>query len=203
LDKYPVLYTFRRCPFAIRARLALCLNQRQCEVREIKLSDKPLDMIKRSSKGTVPVLILNDGNVLDESIDIMRWSFDQNYKTNDELELWISKIDTDFKYHLDRYKYPNRYHNTSPHDHRDACLDMLKKLEVSWGTIGIEGGLNFYDFAFLTLIRQFRMPERDWFDALDLDFIQKRLEFLITSNLFSLAMQKYPLWDSSEIIYLI
>ncbi len=160
-------------------------------------------MIKRSSKGTVPVLILNDGNVLDESIDIMRWSFDQNYKTNDELELWISKIDTDFKYHLDRYKYPNRYHNTSPYDHRDACLDMLKKLEVSWGTIGSEGELNFYDFAFLTLIRQFRMPEPDWFDALDLDFIQKRLEFLITSNLFSLAMQKYPLWDSSEIIYLI
>ena len=203
MDKYPVLYTFRRCPFAIRARLALCLNQRQCEVREIKLSNKPLDMIERSSKGTVPVLILNDGTVLDESIDIMRWSFDQNYKTNDKLESWISKIDTDFKYHLDRYKYPNRYQNTSPHDHRDACLDMLKKLEVSWATMGSEGGLNFYDFAFLTLIRQFRMPEPDWFDAQELDFIQKRLEFLITSSLFSSAMQKYPLWDSSEIIYLI
>ena len=183
--------------------MALHLNQRQCEVREIKLSNKPADMIEMSSKGTVPVLILNDGNVLDESIDIMRWSFDQNYKTNDELELWISKIDTDFKYHLDRYKYPNRYQNTSPHDHRDACLDMLKKLEVSWATMGSEGGLNFYDFAFLTLIRQFRMPEPDWFDAQELDFIQKRLEFLITSSLFSSAMQKYPLWDSSEIIYLI
>ena len=160
-------------------------------------------MIEMSSKGTVPVLILSDGNVLDESIDIMRWSFDQNYKTNDELELWISKIDTDFKYHLDRYKYPNRYQDTSPNDHRDACLDMLKKLEVSWDTIGSEGDLDFYDFAFLTLIRQFRMPEPDWFDALDLDFIKKRLELLTNSNLFSLAMQKYPLWDSSEIIYLI
>ena len=203
MDKYPVLYTFRRCPFAIRARLALCVNQKQCEVREIKLSNKPADMIERSSKGTVPVLILNDGNVLDESIDIMRWSFDQNYKINDELESWIIRIDTDFKYHLDRYKYPNRYQNTRPYNHRDACLDTLKKLEASWRTMGSNEELNFYDFAFLTLIRQFKMPEPGWFDALDLDFIKTRLELLINSNLFSLAMQKYPLWDSSKKIYLL
>jgi glutathione S-transferase len=114
----PVLYSFRRCPYAMRARLALAVSGRRCELREVVLRDKPQAMVSASAKGTVPVLITPEGSVIDESLDIMLWALEQNDPEGwlapqpgshaAMLEL-IAQFDGGFKHHLDRYKYPNRH----------------------------------------------------------------------------------------------
>ena len=117
-NKFPILYSFRRCPYAMRARLALQSSGIIVEIREIKLQNKPKEFIQSSQKGTVPVLILNSEKVLDESIDIIKWAL----KTNDpknwlaegqlnqiEIDKILITLECDFKKNLDRYKYPNRY----------------------------------------------------------------------------------------------
>ena len=134
----PILYSFRRCPYAMRARMAIFSSQIICEYREVKLAFKPLEMLKLSKKGTVPVLLLRDGSVIDESIDIMYWSL----KQNDPLELLnifnefkfiitdtIDLVDGKFKFHLDRYKYYQRYKDKNPEFHRDCCLDILNTID--------------------------------------------------------------------------
>ena len=80
--KHPILYSFRRCPYAMRARMAIYLADIECELREVYLKNKPTEMLEISPKGTVPVLQLNDGTVLDESLDIMNWVIDKNDKCN-------------------------------------------------------------------------------------------------------------------------
>ena len=119
----PVLYSFRRCPYAIRARLALRISGLPLELREVSLKSKPPEMLALSAKGTVPVLVLPDGLVIDESLDIMRWALSQNDPEawlshgplNDMLAL-IAINDGKFKHALDRYKYPNRYPQESNGD---------------------------------------------------------------------------------------
>ena len=108
----PVLYSFRRCPYAMRARMAVAVSGAEVELREVVLRDKPPEMLEASPKGTVPVLLLPDGNVLEESLDIMRWALGRNDPEN-----WLAHVDADliaandgpFKQALDRYKYPHRY----------------------------------------------------------------------------------------------
>ena len=118
--KEPILYSFKRCPYAMRARMALKLGNIKCELREVELSNKPEHMIKISPKATVPVLI-TDGIVIEESIDIINWAikkkniFKNNISKKDELltEEIIELFDTEFKYHLDRYKYSSRYKDSN------------------------------------------------------------------------------------------
>jgi glutathione S-transferase len=114
----PVLYSFRRCPFAMRARLALATSWQRCELREVVLRDKPAALIAASPKATVPVLVLPDGTVLDQSLDIMRWALArhdpeqwlaQTPDESDRMDALIARCDGEFKRDLDRYKYPNRY----------------------------------------------------------------------------------------------
>ena len=112
----PILYSFRRCPYAMRARMALILASKKCELREIDLKNKPEDMLKISSKATVPVLEFPN-EVLDESLDIISWAMQPHpesvhiYSTKEKLmsEGLIQMFDSKFKYHLDRYKYASRY----------------------------------------------------------------------------------------------
>ncbi|RZJ25863.1 MAG: glutathione S-transferase, partial [Haliea sp.] len=113
----PVLYSFRRCPYAMRARLALAVSAQPHELREIVLRNKPAAMLSASPKGTVPVLVLPDGQVLDESLDIMRWALGRNDPaqwlspagaSHGAMDALIAGNDGTFKQHLDRYKYPNR-----------------------------------------------------------------------------------------------
>jgi len=137
----PVLYSFRRCPYAMRARMALLISGQKVELREVVLRDKPEAMLHQSSKGTVPVLVQTDGQVLDESLDVIYWALDQS-----DPEGWlthkpaaqplIAQSDAEFKYHLDRYKYPNRYDDVDPDYHRAEGLKFLQKLD---GMIAAEG----------------------------------------------------------------
>lgn len=139
----PLLYSFRRCPYAMRARMALIRADIQCELREVDLGNKPADMLAISPKGTVPVLLFADGSVLEESLDIMLWAFSQIasqaqswlYPQSGELEDMqelIERNDKEFKRHLDRYKYPNRYadEQVDPLQHRAKACDFINSLET-------------------------------------------------------------------------
>lgn len=124
----PVLYSFRRCPYAMRARLALYSAKIAHEHREVDLKNKPAEMLVISPKGTVPVLQLENGTVLEQSLDIMNWALDNPPLLLEDTQL-ITENDATFKQALDRYKYPGRYPEETGIDDRTQCELFLKKLE--------------------------------------------------------------------------
>jgi len=210
----PILYSFKRCPYAMRARLALKLANIQCELREVRLNNKPKHMLEVSPKGTVPILILED-KVIDESIDIINWVLDQNNIFEGNIsseqiittEAIIDTFDNKFKYHLDRYKYSNRYENADKKFHQKKCFDILIDVEklISNENWFFGNKLNKLDISILTFLRQFRIANSDWFDSLkEIPKIQKILYNFLESNYLKQIMINYKTWDeSSEISYLI
>ncbi|MBX7496589.1 glutathione S-transferase [Qipengyuania sp. 6B39] len=195
----PILYSFRRCPYAMRARMALQASGIACEHREVVLRDKPAAMLAASPKGTVPVLVLPDGTVLEESLDIMRWALarrdPEGWLEREDPQL-LAAIDGPFKHHLDRYKYSTRYEEAQPVEHRVACLALLETLEQRLAVMPYLGGAarGFSDIASFPFIRQFANHDRDWFDAQPLPHVQAWLHGLVNSDLFAAIMRKYPRW---------
>ncbi|WP_239019670.1 glutathione S-transferase [Sphingomonas suaedae] len=196
----PILYSFRRCPYAIRARLALAVSGTAVEHREVRLRDKPAEMLAASPKGTVPVLVLPDGRVIDESIDIMRWALarsdPEGWLAGDDAEL-IAANDGPFKAHLDRYKYPERF-AADEVDHRAAGLAMLQGLEKLLGERAYLGGERFglTDAAILPFVRQFAAVDREWFAAQDVARVQGWLAAFVGSGLFDGVMVVREVWRS-------
>lgn len=194
----PILYSFRRCPYAIRARLALAVSGIAVEHREVKLRDKPAEMLAASPKGTVPVLVLSDGTVIDESLDIMRWALARNdpedWLAGDDPAL-IAANDGAFKHHLDRYKYPDRYASDGI-DHRAAGFAVLEALERRLGQQAYLGGDRFglTDAAILPFVRQFAAVDRGWFAAQDLRGVQRWLEAFLDLALFERVMVAREVW---------
>lgn len=194
----PILYSFRRCPYAIRARLALAVSGTAVEHREVRLRDKPAEMLAASPKGTVPVLVLPDGAVIDESIDIMRWALAVNdpedWLAGDDPAL-IAANDGAFKHHLDRYKYPERYAADGV-DHRAAGLAILEGLDARLGERAFLGGERFglADAAILPFVRQFAAVDRAWFAAQDLARVQAWLAAFVGSALFEGVMVVREVW---------
>jgi len=209
---YPILYSFIRCPYAMRARMILKLADIKCELREVRLNNKPKHMLEASPKGTVPVLILED-KIIDESIDIVNWAlnitnvFEGNIK-QDQINLTeelIDLFDDKFKYHLDRYKYSNRYEDVDVEHHQNECLNILKKLEtIIDGTNWIFGdSISKLDILILPFIRQFRIADQEWFDSQqNIPGIQRVLMNFLDSNIFKSVMNKYEEWcEGSDKIY--
>ena len=209
---YPILYSFIRCPYAMRARMILKLADIKCELREVRLNNKPEHMLEASPKGTVPVLILED-KIIDESIDIVNWAlnitnvFEGNIK-QDQINLTeelIDLFDDKFKYHLDRYKYSNRYEDVDVEHHQNECLNILKKLEtIIVGTNWIFGdSISKLDILILPFIRQFRIADQEWFDSQqNIPGIQRVLINFLDSNIFKSVMNKYEEWcEGSDKIY--
>jgi glutathione S-transferase len=194
----PVLYSFRRCPYAMRARLALLVSGTGCEIREVKLSAKPAELIAASPKATVPVLVLADGRVIDESLDIMRWALrrhdPEHWLDHDDVAL-IEANDGRFKHHLDRYKYPGR-HGSDPAEHRAAALTMLTALEARLASSAYLCGAaqSITDAALMPFVRQFAETDRPWFDAQALPGVQDWLARHIASPLFEAAMIRLQPW---------
>jgi glutathione S-transferase len=190
----PILYSFRRCPYAIRARLALLVCDTAFEVREVKLSDKPAELRAASPKATVPVLVMADGKVIDESLDIMRWALrrrdPEGWLDGDDAAL-IAINDGAFKHHLDRYKYPERHH-TDLAGHRDACLEILAALEARLRAADHLCGdrRSLTDAAILPFVRQFAAVDRAWFAAQPLPEVQRWLASWLASPLFVQAMAR-------------
>jgi glutathione S-transferase len=202
----PILYSFRRCPYAMRARMALILASKECELREILLKNKPDEMLEISSKGTVPVMQFAD-KVLDESLDIISWAMESPvsnvyiYTGTEELlsEELIKLFDSKFKYHLDRYKYSSRY-GVDPKNHQDECKIILDDLEDKINSkpwiFGKEVSL--LDISILPFIRQCKITNPDWFFAQSFIKVIDLLNYFENSDLFTQAMQKYDLWDPNK-----
>ena len=197
-----ILYSFRRCPYAMRARMALSSSGLEYEHREVVLRDKPPEMLEVSPKGTVPVLVTPTGTVIEESLDIMRHALamkdPEGWLERDDPEL-VAANDGPFKHHLDRYKYATRYADVDPEKHRSAALDILRQLEARLAKdaylCGARRGLA--DIAIFPFIRQFANADRTWFDAQSLPRLQDWLERLITSELFTGVMAKHAQWKAA------
>ncbi len=202
-----VLYSYRRCPYAMRARMALAYAQIPVEIREISLPEKPASMLAISPKGTVPVLKADD-LVIEQSLEIMFWALqksdpDQWLKSSvlDEALQLIELNDGSFKALLDQYKYPERI-KVSPSLTREAILEKaiqtfiapLEQRLVSQPFL-LGNQLTIADIAIFPFIRQFAMVDKDWFDSAPFPHLKKWLEFHLESPLFSGVMQKYPTWQ--------
>ncbi len=195
----PVLYSFRRCPYAMRARMALLVSGVAYAHREILLRDKPAAMLAASPKGTLPVLVLADGTVIDESIDIMHWALAQH-----DPEGWLARADAAlvanfdgaFKHHLDRYKYAGRY-DADPLAHRAAGLAMLAELDARLVDQDHLGGAarGFSDIALFPFVRQFVGVDATWSAAEVPRRVQKWLATLVASELFERAMVRRAPYD--------
>lgn len=206
MNAVPVLYSFRRCPYAMRARMALWIAGIAVELREVKLADKPPILAEVSPKATVPVLALSDDEVLEESIAIMRWALSQNdlegWLAGDDAEL-IERNDGPFKHHLDRYKYPTRYRHEADHgqiDHRAEGLAILRDLDERLARYDQLCGSKrtLADIALFPFIRQFANTDRKWFDAQDLPRLQPWLEGHLASDLFASVMPKFTPWKAGD-----
>ena len=178
--------------------MALLVSGSVCEIREVKLRDKPAELIAASAKATVPVLVLPEGRVIDESIDIMRWALARNdpeaWLAGDDAAL-IATNDGAFKYHLDRYKYPDRYPADGV-DHRACGLALLTELERRLaGSAYLCGETrSLADAAMVPFVRQFAATDRDWFDAQALPMVQRWLAEWLASALFAETMVVRPVW---------
>lgn len=198
----PVLYTFRRCPYAMRARMALHVSGIEPDFREVVLRDKPEALLEVSPKGTVPVLVLPDGEVLEESLDIMKWSLTQN-----DPEGWLARKDDalieandgPFKHHLDRYKYETR-HNSDPVEHRQAATEILARLEERLTQQPYLSGerRGFTDIAIMPFVRQFAHADREWFFAQEWGHLIRWLEEFKGSALFKNIMVKREQWKPAS-----
>ena len=206
---YPILYSFVRCPYAMRARMALKLTEIKCEIREVRLNNKPKHMIDMSPKGTVPVLVL-ENNIIDESNEIIDWalSFNNVFDGNldeDQKDLTsrlIELFDSKFKYNLDRYKYATRYENIDINKHKMECLKILINLEdlISKDEWFLGKSINKLDISILPFIRQFRIADADWFDKQNqITGIQQTLSNFLDSKLFKDIMFKYDVWTENDI----
>ena len=201
----PILYTFRRCPYAVRARLAILVSGVNVEEREVELKNKPQAMLDISPKGTVPVLLLADGSVIDESLDIMRWALDindpQHWLSNDrewlaEAASLINDNDGSFKQLLDRYKYPARYQDIAPElgtaHYRDEAGIFLRRLSARLATQPFLMGaaMSFPDAAIFPFVRQFAQVDRAWFECAYEGPLAQWLDALVKSPMFVAVMRK-------------
>ena len=196
----PILYSFRRCPYAMRARMSLLKSDIKVELREVLLRDRPDHMMEISPKGTVPVLLLADGTVIEESLDIMLWSLDESWLVGDWKEL-IDGNDGEFKYHLDRYKYNNRYENPlAPEEHRNEVVKFLEmynqRLNNTRYLCGDECSIA--DLALAPFVRQFANTNRPWFDGLAYPHLHQWLSSILESDLFANCMVKHDQWEEGQ-----
>jgi len=205
VNSLPLLYSFRRCPYAIRARMALACSGIRVELREVKLNDLPAQMLRLSAKGTVPVLRLSDGRVIDESIDVMRWSLARSDPRGWLLPgagpgEWIRCNDDEFKPLLDRYKYADRYPQFSQSEHRQNAEWFLRDVESRLRQQAYLSGDRFSlsDAAVLPFLRQFAGVEPQWFAQSRYSATRNWLTQLLESQFFALVMQKYRVWTDQD-----
>jgi len=197
MKSLPMLYSFRRCPYAIRARLAISVSGVPVETSEVDLKAKPEHMLQLSPKGTVPVLALPDGKVIDESLDIMLWALQQHDASGllncleDSLVL-IQRNDDEFKKHLDHYKYPERHPEFSQQHYREQAEIFLRELEQRLHRHRYLSGqeARLADLALMPFVRQFAQVDRNWFDASDYSKLREWLEMWVKSELFVAVMKK-------------
>lgn len=211
-----ILYSFRRCPYAIRARWALLNTNEEVILREIDLKNKPSSLINISQKATVPVLKTSTGEVIDESLDIMNWAIKKSNRlellgnNNTHLGEILSLIKTNdlvFKYHLDRFKYTYRFKEIDLEKHRGECmkilislntrLELLSKKENSLFLVNAKESLA--DWAIWPFVRQFRLADKLKFDEnMKIKYIRKWLNYFLSNNKYQIVMRRFPIWSPNQ-----
>lgn len=205
----PILYSFRRCPYAMRARLALHATKTLVNLREVVLREKPEEMLDASPKGTVPVLVFENGKILEESLDIMNWALKKSDKMGwkafpdadlARMEALITACDGDFKSALDAYKYAGRENLEAAHAQRERGAHFIRRLDEMLKDQPFLFGARFSyaDAAILPFVRQFAHVDRDWFWAQDWANVICWLEAFLESDAFKSIMLKYPQWKAGD-----
>ena len=203
MTELPILYSFRRCPYAMRARMALVASGAVVELREVLLKAKPPELLAASPKATVPVLVLSDGRVVEESLDVMQWALERSdplsWLEGAALDSeWISECDSDFKHWLDRYKYAERYPEHTADEYRNNAEVFIQKLEDRLSVSDWMGGeaAHAVDVALFPFIRQLAGVDPSWWQSAPYPSVRRWLENWLNSALFSAIMVKYPRWES-------
>lgn len=198
----PILYSYRRCPYAMRARMALQYAGIEVEHREIELRNKPQSMLLASPKGTVPVLCVGE-LVLDQSLDIMKWALGKSDPegwgdVEDAIaNSWIQKNDGPFKVLLDQYKYPNRFPELDQEvvlNEALQCLLIPIEQSLQGSPYIMENKLTWIDVALFPFVRQFSMVNLKRFEELPIPQTRRWLAEHLESELFAAVMKKYPVW---------
>lgn len=214
MQQYPILYSLQHCPYAIRARMGILLAKQPVFLRAIDLKDKPEEMLEVSPTGTVPLLILDESKIIDESLEIMVWALGNNDPDNllrnditDVLQNMLSIIkeyDNEFKSRLEKYKCAKRYHETDKDYCRQQCELFIAELEQRLTSNDYFMGerASLVDYAILPFIRQFARVERQWYLQSPYPNVRQWLNKHLQSPLFSKTMIKYPLWLESHESYL-
>ncbi|PKI14229.1 glutathione S-transferase [Colwellia sp. 12G3] len=202
----PILYSLRNCPYAMRARLAIFKAQQQVLLRDLVLSNKPAEMIAVSPKGTVPVLVLANGRVIEESLEVMLWALQetdpndlldcQNEGALSEMLLLINEFDTDFKSCLEAYKCAKRYQEDNVAQCREVCQQYIKRVEqrLTEHTFLMSDKESLADIALIPFIRQFARIERQWYLQSPYPMVRQWLNSYLQSPIFTKVMAKHPLW---------
>ncbi len=196
----PILYSYRRCPYAMRARMAIWAASIQVEVREVSLREKPAHLLQISPKGTVPVLQLPDGTVLEQSLDIMQWALAQHdpqgwlNADRDALNHLIAINDGEFKQALDRYKYPDRYPEHAQSFYREQGEQFLQRLETALQQHAslLGDSASMADVAIFPFIRQFSAVDAEWFASSSYPKLRAWLQGWLNTGLFAEIMHKFP-----------
>ncbi|WDE99415.1 glutathione S-transferase [Lentisphaera profundi] len=207
---YPILYSLQHCPYAMRARMALLMAQEDVLLRAISTKDKPKEMLLVSAKGTVPVLVLENGKFLDESLDIMLWALKKNdphdlLKASDPSILinilaLIDECDVGYRANLSAYKHAKRFHIDTENYLRSECEKYIQKLEALLENQSYFFGesLSLADLAILPFVRQFANADKKLFRDAPYENLSQWLSDFMASALFSKVMRKYPLWNENH-----
>lgn len=207
MPSLPILYSFRRCPYAMRARLGLLFAESQVELREVTLKNKPVQMLAINPKGTVPVLQCIDGKIIDESIDIIFWTLEQKdpqqlLRANilPQALALIQKNDNEFKYWLNRYKYADRHLEMTQIEYRQKGEEFLQTLEALLTKHNYLLGdiASVADISLMPFIRQFAHVDRTTFANLPYPKLQLWLENWLQHPLFLQAMAKFSVWQEGD-----
>ncbi len=209
IGQRPILYSFRRCPYAIRARLALAACGPQVELREVILRDKAPEFLATSPTATVPCMQLHDGTVIDESLDIMIWATARNDPERlrqpsigsyaEMLDL-VERCEDEFKAHLDRYKYASRYEDVDGTEERAKACVYLRELDglLQERTFLFGDRRTFADIGIAPFVRQFAHVDLDWFNAQDWPDLIRGLDDFKSSEAFKSVMTKYSRWNAGD-----
>ncbi len=216
--KHNILYSFRRCPYAIRARWAILNTKQLVELREVDLKNKPTELIEISKKATVPVLKTNSNQVIDESIDIMIWSIKKanmhsllgrNADDDQSIEIFslIEQNDNIFKYHLDRFKYASRFNYKDLEIHRNAGMEILLSLnnrlkyfsKKGKSLFLVNGQETLADWAIWPFVRQFRIADIKKFDQNnEIEFLRSWLNYFFVHKRYKTVMKKNEIWNQKS-----
>lgn len=202
----PILYSLRNCPYAMRARIAIFKAQQTVLLRDLVLSNKPPEMLQASPKGTVPVIVLANGNVIEESLEVMLWALHESdpddllqsvsENTLPEMLRLIDEFDNGFKTSLEQYKCAKRYKENNLIEQRSDCEEYIQRLEqrLVQHAFLMSNQESLVDIAILPFIRQFARVERQWYLQSPYPKVRQWLNNYLQSQMFTKVMAKYPLW---------